>query len=99
LQRWHGERRTVIAVLHDFEIVRRHFPDVVYLARRLVGWGPVGEVLTPENQLAARRMAESWDEQAGFCHVDHTDHHDRSEEHTSELQSLMRISYAVFGLK
>src|SRR3546814_5319266 len=25
--------------------------------------------------------------------------HDRSEEHTSELQSLMRISYAVFGLK
>src|SRR3546814_4664328 len=25
--------------------------------------------------------------------------HPRSEEHTSELQSLMRISYAVFGLK
>src|SRR3546814_1402031 len=24
---------------------------------------------------------------------------DRSEEHTSELQSLMRITYAVFGLK
>src|SRR3546814_7076046 len=27
------------------------------------------------------------------------DHDDRSEEHTSELQSLMRISYAVFCLK
>src|SRR3546814_9895968 len=26
-------------------------------------------------------------------------HHTRSEEHTSELQSLMRISYAVFCLK
>src|SRR3546814_1157383 len=26
-------------------------------------------------------------------------HHPRSEEHTSELQSLMRISYAVFCLK
>src|SRR3546814_6844075 len=26
-------------------------------------------------------------------------HPARSEEHTSELQSLMRISYAVFGLK
>src|SRR3546814_6777553 len=26
-------------------------------------------------------------------------HDDRSEEHTSELQSLMRISYAVFCLK
>src|SRR3546814_7452221 len=28
-----------------------------------------------------------------------TDLHGRSEEHTSELQSLMRISYAVFCLK
>src|SRR3546814_7050147 len=28
-----------------------------------------------------------------------TDAHGRSEEHTSELQSLMRISYAVFCLK
>src|SRR3546814_3810132 len=28
-----------------------------------------------------------------------TDVEDRSEEHTSELQSLMRISYAVFCLK
>src|SRR3546814_10806350 len=27
------------------------------------------------------------------------EHADRSEEHTSELQSLMRISYAVFCLK
>src|SRR3546814_8070784 len=32
---------------------------------------------------------------AGFC----TGRFRRSEEHTSELQSLMRISYAVFCLK
>src|SRR3546814_3502222 len=31
--------------------------------------------------------------------VEHLAHHERSEEHTSELQSLMRISYAVFCLK
>src|SRR3546814_9164693 len=30
---------------------------------------------------------------------DGTQHHLRSEEHTSELQSLMRTSYAVFCLK
>src|SRR3546814_5972623 len=30
---------------------------------------------------------------------DFSRHHYRSEEHTSELQSLMRISYAVFCLK
>src|SRR3546814_2782128 len=32
-------------------------------------------------------------------HLKHLSHHLRSEEHTSELQSLMRISYAVFCLK
>src|SRR3546814_2118236 len=31
--------------------------------------------------------------------LDILDHDDRSEEHTSELQSLMRNSYAVFCLK
>src|SRR3546814_10246073 len=31
--------------------------------------------------------------------TDQGDSHSRSEEHTSELQSLMRISYAVFCLK
>src|SRR3546814_9004548 len=34
-----------------------------------------------------------------FVHVDITDEQSRSEEHTSELQSLMRLSYAVFCLK
>src|SRR3546814_3167290 len=31
--------------------------------------------------------------------IDERQHRQRSEEHTSELQSLMRISYAVFCLK
>src|SRR3546814_7852605 len=37
-----------------------------------------------------------------FAFAEHARHHrrvGRSEEHTSELQSLMRISYAVFCLK
>src|SRR3546814_9782852 len=34
-----------------------------------------------------------------YTRHDTTRHADRSEEHTSELQSLMRISYAVFCLK
>src|SRR3546814_2168710 len=33
------------------------------------------------------------------CPSSHCHHQGRSEEHTSELQSLMRISYAVFCLK
>src|SRR3546814_5313882 len=38
-------------------------------------------------------------EQAEDDHDEADDAADRSEEHTSELQSLMRISYAVFCLK
>src|SRR3546814_7189183 len=34
-----------------------------------------------------------------FTSGDHMEHRGRSEEHTSELQSLMRNSYAVFCLK
>src|SRR3546814_1572378 len=37
--------------------------------------------------------------QAVLRRVDQVDGQRRSEEHTSELQSLMRISYAVFCLK
>src|SRR3546814_1272701 len=35
----------------------------------------------------------------GFSDYGFPESHSRSEEHTSELQSLMRISYAVFCLK
>src|SRR3546814_6750173 len=33
------------------------------------------------------------------CNIETIRYYERSEEHTSELQSLMRISYAVFCLK
>src|SRR3546814_3639265 len=36
---------------------------------------------------------------ASDCRFPESDNRSRSEEHTSELQSLMRISYAVFCLK
>ncbi len=36
--RWHEEGRTVIAVLHDLELVRARFPSTLVLARRCVAW-------------------------------------------------------------
>jgi zinc/manganese transport system ATP-binding protein len=36
---WHQEGRTVIAVLHDFELVRARFPSTLVLAQRCVAWG------------------------------------------------------------
>jgi zinc/manganese transport system ATP-binding protein len=46
---WHQERRTVIAVVHDFDQVRAHFPDTLILARHLIAWGPTETVLTDHN--------------------------------------------------
>jgi len=37
--RWHEEGRTVIAVLHDLDLVRARFPSTVVLARRCLAWG------------------------------------------------------------
>ncbi|MBX5152648.1 metal ABC transporter ATP-binding protein [Rhizobium lentis] len=65
--RWHGEGRTVIAVLHDFELVRAHFPQTLLLARELVGWGLTAEVMSSANLMKARAMAERWDEDAAAC--------------------------------
>jgi zinc/manganese transport system ATP-binding protein len=70
VQRWHGEKRTVIAALHDLELVREAFPKTLLLAREPVAWGATRDVLTPDNLLKARRMCEAFDEFAEACRVD-----------------------------
>ena len=65
--RWHGEGRTIVAVLHDLELVRASIPETLLIAREPIAWGPTATVLTPENLLAARRMGEAWDEAAPVC--------------------------------
>src|SRR6478609_5932599 len=67
VRRWHGEARTVVAVLHDLDLVKEQFPQCLLLAREKVAWGPTGSVLTPEALLRARRMIEAWDSRAGLC--------------------------------
>ncbi len=59
VRRWHGEGRTVLAVLHDVETVRAHFPHTLMLARELVAHGPTEQVLTAENHFRARQMCEA----------------------------------------
>ncbi|MBX6426017.1 MAG: ABC transporter ATP-binding protein [Variibacter sp.] len=67
VQRWHAERRTVVAALHDLELVRTGFPQTLLLAREPVAWGATPEVLTPANLLKARRMCEAFDDSAAAC--------------------------------
>ncbi len=67
VQRWHGEGRTILAALHDLELVRRTFPQTLLLARETVAWGDTATVLTADNMLKARHMCEAFDEEAAAC--------------------------------
>jgi len=70
IRRWHGERRTILIVLHDLDLARTQFPEALLLAREAVAWGPAPEVLTAENLLKARRMCEAFDRHAEVCETD-----------------------------
>ena len=70
IEHWHAEQRTVIAALHDMDLVRAHFPETLLLAREPVAWGATAAVLTADNLVAARRMCEAFDERAAACHAD-----------------------------
>ena len=70
VERWHAEGRTVLAALHDMDLVRAHFPETLMLAREPVAWGATSEVLTAENLMEARRMCEAFDDSAAACAAD-----------------------------
>src|SRR3546814_7981591 len=88
---------------HQVTVFERNRPGDTF------GWGVVFSDQTMENlrrsdPISAKAMQDElthWDDIE--VHVGErmtsTTGHGRSEEHTSELQSLMRISYAVFCLK
>ncbi|WP_323018404.1 ABC transporter ATP-binding protein [Castellaniella sp.] len=56
LHQWHQEGRTVIAVLHDLDMVQRHFPESLLLAGQVVDWGPSERVLSTANLHLARHL-------------------------------------------
>ena len=64
---WHGQGRTVIAVLHDIEQVRKHFPNTLLMAREAIAWGDTATVLHADNLRRARNMAEYWSDDATAC--------------------------------
>jgi zinc/manganese transport system ATP-binding protein len=70
VKRWREEGRTVLAALHDLEMVRDNFPETLLLARGPVAWGATAEVLTPDNLLVAMRMCEAFDDGAAACVAD-----------------------------
>src|SRR3546814_8716206 len=82
-----------------FRSAGRHIPQTAAVRADLVSEDDPAEVIFPkpaEFQLEIDQANADRREHARH-EVVHADR--RSEEHTSELQSLMRISYAVFCLK
>ena len=60
MARWPEQGRTVIAVLHDLDLVRRLCPQSLVMARQAVAWGSTVEAIAPEQLTLARKLAESW---------------------------------------
>lgn len=73
---WHQEKRTILVVAHDFDLVREHFPEALLLARQPVAWGDARKTLAPENLLRARQFHEAWDDAAPWCGPDDGHGHD-----------------------
>lgn len=69
LAQWHQQGRTIVAVLHDLDQVRQHFPQCLLIGRRVIARGNTPQVLTPENLQAAQTMCEAWEEGAPTCHL------------------------------
>ena len=53
---WNSQGRTVIAVLHDLDMVRASFPQALLMAGQAIAWGPTKQVLTPENLHLAQHL-------------------------------------------
>ena len=57
MARWHEEGRTIIAVMHEFDQVRAHFPSTLLLMRSPIAWGDTSTVLTEDNLEKALSVA------------------------------------------
>jgi zinc/manganese transport system ATP-binding protein len=70
VQAWSAQGRTVIAALHDLDLVRAAFPETLLLARDPIAWGDTAETLSAGNLAKARAMAEAWSAHAAPCAAD-----------------------------
>jgi len=58
INRWKAENRTIVAVLHDFDQVRAHFPRTLLMAKEPIGWGATETVMSAANLRRAKAMSE-----------------------------------------
>jgi zinc/manganese transport system ATP-binding protein len=57
IRMWHGQGRTIVAVLHDLDLIRAEFPETLLLGAGWHAWGSTDEVLTAAAIRQARLRA------------------------------------------
>lgn len=74
LQNWNSNHKTIVTILHDYNLVRTYFPKSLLLARQLIAWGDTKEVLTQQNINQTNSLAEAFKENAPLCDHKHETH-------------------------
>jgi zinc/manganese transport system ATP-binding protein len=67
MQGWHDQKRTILCVLHDVDLIKRHFPQTLLIARDVIGWGPTAQILNQDNIRRLQGFHEAWRDQAEIC--------------------------------
>ncbi len=67
LAEWHAAGKTLVTVVHDLDLTRRHFPQALLLAREVVAWGDCAEALQPDNLKRAQEIVDHWHNEAEWC--------------------------------
>lgn len=68
LNELHRSGATIVAVVHNLELVRRYFPKTMMLSRELIGFGETNSVISTENLARASSIAFG-DVKADICEV------------------------------
>ncbi|MDX1474288.1 MAG: metal ABC transporter ATP-binding protein [Reinekea sp.] len=69
LTKLHGQGATIVAVIHNLNLVRRYFPKTLLLSRELIAIGETQTVLSPENLLRASTIGFGDHVHAEVCEV------------------------------
>ncbi|PCI88762.1 MAG: ABC transporter [Hyphomicrobiales bacterium] len=65
---WHNEKRTIMVIMHDLNLVRKYFPNMILMAQKPLAWGETSKLLTSQIPMAAR-CSQSSEEMESACEV------------------------------
>ncbi|MDR3418351.1 MAG: metal ABC transporter ATP-binding protein [Nevskia sp.] len=65
---WHREGRTIVAVLHDLDMIAHAFPQTLLLARTKLAWGPTEVALSTANRARLGEAVLAWTDEREICH-------------------------------